>query len=48
MSTSVKLSSLKNKLEEKQALEKQVEKIDEAIDELTTPRKKKIIKNNKK
>ena len=44
MSNDSKLPTLKQKLEEKALLEKEVEKVDDKIDELTSPKKVKIKK----
>ena len=43
-----KLPTLKEKLEIKEVLEKELIKVDDAIDEITNPKKVKIIKKNKK
>lgn len=43
-----KLPTLKEKLEAKIELEKQLAQVDEAIDNITKPTKVKIKKNNKK
>lgn len=43
-----KLPTLKKKLEEKQVLEQELAKVDEAIDSITKPIKVKITKNKKK
>lgn len=44
----VKMPKLIDKLEAKAELEKELVKIDDAIDEITSPKKVKIIKKNKK
>ncbi len=43
-----KMPTLKEKLETKQALEKELAKVDDAIDEITSPKKVKIIKKKSK
>jgi len=42
-----KMSSLKDKIEEKAVLEKEIEKVDDKIDELVGEKKAKIIKKKK-
>ena len=42
-----KLPNLKQKLEEKAVLEKEIEKVDDTIEELTNPKKVKVVKNKK-
>ncbi len=46
--TQAKLPSLKKKLEEKEMLEKELDKVDDKIDEIVGETKVKITKKNKK